>query len=123
MKRLVPALLASALALPAFAQEAKTVTIAGEKKRTAGLVKQAVPGDIACYLTMTGDDGAEFTEMAQFEICEQKPTVVGRRVVLIYKTTFVMAPECQGDPACRKKRKVALVTGARPVDSRDRAKP
>ena len=121
MRRLAPALLVAALAAPAFAEEAKTVTIAGEKKRTAGLVKQAVPGDVACYLTMTGDDGAEFTELAQFEICDQKPSVVGRRVALTYKTSFVMSDECQGDPACRKKRKVALVTGARPLDGRARA--
>lgn len=53
--------------------------------------------------------------MADFEICDQKPPLKGKRVTLTYSLQKVMSDECQGDPACKKTRTVALVTAARVI--------
>ena len=39
----------------------------------------------------------------------------GKRVALTYVLQNVMSPDCQGDPACRKTRTVAVISAARPA--------
>jgi hypothetical protein len=112
-RRLVFALLA-ACALPALAQSPGTVKIGKETKKTAGVITDLQAGDVACYITLKDDQGAEFNEMADFSICENQG-LIGKRVTLTYKLGNVMADECQGNPDCTKTRTVALVTAARPV--------
>jgi hypothetical protein len=115
MKRIACALLAALAAslLPAAAAQAPdTVKVGKEIKKTVATVKELQAGDVACYLTLKDDQGAEFTEMADFEICEQQ-SLVGKRVKLTYTLGNVMADECQGNPDCTKTRKVALVTAAK----------
>lgn len=110
-------LLATLLAAPlmARAQEVPTVKIGQATKKTVGTVTATNSGDIACYLTLKDDRGAVFEEMAEFEICDQKPPLKGKRVTLTYSLQKVMSDECQGDPACKKTRTVALVTAARVI--------
>lgn len=110
-------LLAILLASPlvAHAQEVPTVKIGQITKKTVGTVTATNSGDIACYLTLKDDRGAVFEEMADFEICDQKPPLKGKRVTLTYSLQKVMSDECQGDPACKKTRTVALVTAARVI--------
>lgn len=110
-------LLATLVAAPlmARAQEVPTVKIGQVTKRTVGTVTATNSGDIACYLTLKDDGGAVFEEMAEFEICDQKPPLKGKRVTLTYSLQKVMSDECQGDPACKKTRTVALVTAARVI--------
>lgn len=110
-------LLATLLAAPlmARAQEVPTVKIGQATKKTVGTVTATNSGDIACYLTLKDDRGAVFEEMADFEICDQKPPLKGKRVTLTYSLQKVMSDECQGDPACKKTRTVALVTAARVI--------
>ncbi len=113
-------LLATLLAAPlmARAQEVPTVKIGQATKKTVGTVTATNSGDIACYLTLKDDRGAVFEEMADFEICDQKPPLKGKRVTLTYSLQKVMSDECQGDPACKKTRTVALVTAARVITAR-----
>jgi hypothetical protein len=110
-------LLATLVAAPlmARAQEVPTVKIGQVTKRTVGTVTATNSGDIACYLTLKDDRGVVFEEMADFEICDQKPPLKGKRVTLTYSLQKVMSDECQGDPACKKTRTVALVSAARVI--------
>lgn len=115
--------LAALLALPlvARAQEVPTVRIGQVTKKTVGTVTATNSGDVACYLTLKDDRGAVFEEMANFEICDQKPPLKGKRVTLTYALQKVMSDECQGDPTCKKTRTVALVSTARIVDATNAA--
>jgi hypothetical protein len=115
--------LAILLAFPliAHAQDVPTVKIGQVAKKTVGTVTATNSGDVACYLTLKDDRGAVFEEMADFEICDQKPSLEGKRVTLTYALQKVMSDECQGDPACKKTRTVALVSAARIVDAKPAA--
>lgn len=105
------------------AQDVPTVKIGQATKKTVGTVTATNSGDVACYLTLKDDRGAVFEEMADFAICDQKPPLKGRRVTLTYALQKVMSDECQGDPACKKTRTVALVSAARIIDARTDSKP
>lgn len=111
-------LLLALLVLPwsALAQEAGTVKIGNETKKTKALVMSAEPGDIACYLTMKDEGGVEFMEMATFDVCEQKPSVVGKRVALTYEMANVLSPDCAGNLDCKKRDRKAIVKSARIVN-------
>ena len=109
---LLAAVVAMTLPDPASAQD--TVKIGQETKRAFGTISSMNAGDTACYLKLKDDRGVAFEEMARFEICEQR-ALVGKRVALTYVQQAVMSPDCQGDPACKKTRTVALVSAAKPV--------
>lgn len=109
-----------ASSLLAASPAANTVTIGSETKKTTGVVKNLEAGDVACYITLADDRGVEFTELADFELCEQT-SLRGKRVRLTYAIGNVMAAECQGDPECTKTERVPLVTAAR-VESKPSTK-
>lgn len=111
MRRVALVLLLAAA--PAWAQDASTVRVGNETKRTSGRVTEAVSGDVACYLTLKDDRGRQFEEMAGFDVCEQKPSIVGKRVALSYTEASVMSPECAGDMDCKKKVRKVIVSKAR----------
>ena len=106
-----------ALSAAAFAQAEKapvrvvsdSVKIGNETKKSTGLLTGLQSGDVACYLTLKDKNGAEFTEMAIFEICEMQK-IVGKRVRLSYRIESVIADSCQGNPECRDTQKMALVS-------------
>ena len=116
MSRSLRALIAviAAMVLPALANAQDTVKVGQDTKRASGTIMSMNAGDTACYLKLKDDRGAVFEEMARFEICEQR-ALVGKRVALTYVQQAVMSPDCQGDPACKKTRTVALVSAAKPV--------
>ena len=89
-----------------------TVRVNGQLKRTTGVVLSLEAGDVACYITLRDDRGREFTELAEFDLCEIDG-LVGKRVVLTYTVGEVMADECEGDPECEDTKTVALVRSAR----------
>ncbi len=101
--------------LVADAQEPATVTIGGMTKKTVGTITGMNPGDVACYVTLRDDRGATFEELADFEICEKEAALKGRRVALTWEIGKVMADSCQGDPACKQTRTVALIRAARVI--------
>jgi hypothetical protein len=90
-----------------------TIVVAGQVKKTAGTILRMENGDIACYLHLKDERGAEFMELADFELCMQEKQLVGRRVALTYRVGSVQSEECQGDPDCRKSKKVPLVVGVK----------
>jgi hypothetical protein len=91
-----------------------TVRIGNQTKNTTGVVRNVESGDVACYLTLADARGREFTELAEFEICEM-PSLIGKQVTLTYKLEKVIADECQGDPECTKTKTVPLVTAVKPL--------
>ena len=120
-RRSLSAAMAGALAgvmmvagMDAGAQDGGTVRIGPETKRTIGTLTAMTVGDVACHLTLKDDRGARFEELGDFDVCETRG-LVGKRVALTYVLQKVMSPECQGDPACKKTRTVALVATARPL--------
>ncbi|MCY7388383.1 MAG: hypothetical protein LH481_10015 [Burkholderiales bacterium] len=108
--------------VPVAAQDASTVKIGKETKKTMGVVQSLENGDVACYLNLKDEKGKEFTELGDFDICFQKPSIIGKRVSLKYRLENVLADECQGNPECKKSKKAALVVAARIVDGRSDAK-
>jgi len=110
-------------AAAAAAQTPGTVKIGNEVKKTSGVVVSLEAGDVACYVTLKDDAGKEFNELADFSICETKPSLVGKRVALTYKLEKVMADECQGNPDCTKTKTVALIIAAKVIGSGPAAAP
>jgi hypothetical protein len=110
--------MALVLAASAFTVRAADEAFAGRNQNAFGVVKRLDNGDVSCAMTLEDDRGREFTERGDFEICFQKPSLVGKRVALTYGMANVLAAECQGDVDCRKSERVALVTKARIVESR-----
>ena len=109
----VPAIRAKwAVATPPSSPPA-TVRIGGQSKRTSGTLVSMENGDIACYLHFTDDRGAAFMELGDFELCAQERQLAGRRLALTYRLANVQSEECQGDPDCRKTRKVPVVVGVK----------
>jgi hypothetical protein len=102
----------------ALAQVESTVTIDKVTKKTIGTVTALNAGDIACYITLKDDQGVAFKEMADFDICEQKQSVLGKRLQLNYTQTSVMSDACQGDPDCKKTKKVILITKVKVLDAK-----
>jgi hypothetical protein len=92
-----------------------TVVVGGETKRTTGTIVRMENGDIACYLHLKDERGADFTELGDFDLCLQEKRLVGRRVALTYQAGSVQSEECQGDPDCRKSKKIPLVVGAKVI--------
>ncbi len=103
------------LATAAFAQPPDTIRIGKQTKRTTGTLTELQNGDVACYLILRDEKGAEFIEMGAFEICSQKPSPVGKRVALKYKMANVIAESCQGNPDCKKSDRVALVVSVKVI--------
>jgi len=121
----VPVLLMAGLALGSGvvrAQAPDTVVVGKETKKTVALVTGLQAGDVACYVSLKDDRGAAFEELADFSICEQD-SLVGKRVKLTYALAKVLADACQGDPACKDTKTVALVTAARPLPGKPGAPP
>ncbi len=85
------------------------VTIDGQTKHARGAITDLQPGDVACYLLMTDEKGAAFTEMGDYSICDRSPALIGKTVRLTYGRGQVLADECQGDPDCGKSQSVLLV--------------
>ncbi|MEO8102810.1 MAG: hypothetical protein ABI790_09800 [Betaproteobacteria bacterium] len=108
----------TAIPLLCDAQHNVTVKVGNEVKDAIGLVKHLENGDVACYITLENGQGREFMELARFDICFQKPSILGKRVTLKYKLEPVMADECQGNPDCKKSKKIAMVTEARIWDAK-----
>lgn len=78
-----------------------------------GLVMNAVVGDRACYLTVQNCRGRVSEEYATFEVCEQKPSIIGKRVALTYKMGDLNAQSCGGEPICAQHDRVPLAIIAR----------
>ena len=104
---------APAVPIPAAATAAATVKVGKFIKKTSGVLTKLENGDIACYLSLKGDDGKSFEEMGDFSICEKQTSLVGKRVALSYELGTVVSDECGGDENCKKTKTVALVTGVK----------
>jgi hypothetical protein len=98
------------------------VRIGNQDKRSTGLVKELQNGDVSCVMVMTDQIGAEFIEAADFDICFQEPSLIGKHVRLTYRMENVIAESCQGDPECSDSDEVALVVSASVIAAAPAAK-
>jgi hypothetical protein len=99
----------------ALAQQPDTVKIGQQTKKAIGTIVAMTDGDTGCYLTLKDDAGGTFKEMADFDICTRRTTLLNKRVSLSYTQQRTMAPECQGNPDCKKSVMVVLVSAAKPI--------
>lgn len=113
--RLLVAPIAVLVGTTAFAQGPR-VTVGGEDKPTTGTIVSLVNADTACAVELREDDGAVRHESADFDLCFQQPSPVGRRVALTWTEANVMAESCQGDPECGDSERIALIATARIID-------
>lgn len=102
--------IALAVATPA------TVAVGGALKPTIGTVVSLENADTACNVEFKLDDGRRVSEAADFDLCFQEPSLVGRRVALTWTTANVQAESCGGDPECSDSERIALISAARIVD-------
>jgi hypothetical protein len=98
------------------------VRIGNQDKRSTGLVKELQNGDVSCVMVMTDQDGSEFIEAADFDICFQEPSLIGKQVRLTYRMENVIAESCQGDPECSDTDEVAMVVAASSIAAAPAAK-
>ena len=73
---------------------------------------------ICPFITLLLTTNIAHNELADFEICTQKPSVKNKKVNLKYTAGSVMADECQGNPDCKNPRRVLLVTEAKIVSNK-----
>ncbi|MBW4460664.1 MAG: hypothetical protein KME47_10560 [Nodosilinea sp. WJT8-NPBG4] len=78
-----------------------------------GTVQSLKVGDRACYVEVVDDQGENFTEFADFEICQQN--LVGQRVRFTYEMGDIQAASCQGNPECAARETVMLITQAQAI--------
>lgn len=107
MERITGAVALAAGLSVAWGATGDEVKIGGQVKQSRGVLQSAEAGDIACYLTLVDDRGREFTEQAEFELCEAPP--LRKRVRLHYRLGQVASPRCEGDPDCKLTETVPLV--------------
>ncbi len=110
--RTLSAGLALAMAWISAPAAADTLRINGETKQTIGILREAVSGDVSCYLELEDTDGGRFQESAVFELCED-PGLIGQRLKLSYTVENVLAESCQGDVDCGQSDRIVLVSAAR----------
>lgn len=81
------------------------------KAPITGVLNAAQAGDVACYLTLTTDDGPQEL-MATFDVCPEPDTehpLVGQTVTVTFERGSVMAASCEGNPDCPDSEEVDLV--------------
>jgi hypothetical protein len=78
------------------------------------VVRGLTTGDRACYMKLENAQGKSSEELANFDICTQEQ-LVDKRVRLTRKPTPIAAKSCQGNPECKEKEIVNLITAAKVV--------
>lgn len=74
-------------------------------------------------MVLHDEQGKAFIEAADFDICFQRPSLIGKRVSLKYKMANVMAESCQGEPECKKSDRIALVVEAKILSGKAEMQP
>jgi hypothetical protein len=135
---LLPALLAAA-ALAACKGDAKETETVGQRARAtsvaapdtteAARVPAAAPdsmmgevatvrgltgGDRACYMDLEAGGAVKGQQEAAFELCGRQE-LVGKRVRVERRRSWVLAASCEGDPECARRDTVDLIVSAEPV--------
>lgn len=77
----------------------------------AVVVRELTQGDRACYVKLEDEQGQISEEEASFELCEQAQ-LIDKRVRLTRESTQILAASCGGDPECKERDTVDLITAA-----------
>ncbi len=84
------------------------IVVNGAQKKTSGTLQYLQQGDVACYAGFTDGADQEFSEMADFAVCDEAG-LIGEKVFLQYQMGNVLAASCQGDYDCGRSDWVPLV--------------
>lgn len=95
---------------------ADPLIVDGEARPATGTVLSLENADTACNVELRKDDGRTAHAAADFEVCFQQPSLVGRRVALTWTMANVQAESCGGDPECSDSERIALISAARIID-------
>ena len=79
-----------------------------------GVLAEAVAGDAACYLTIRDEAGGTRNWEAAFEMCEEAPRLLNRRLTFTWSLATILHPDCQGNMDCGRSLRLMVVTGMRP---------
>ena len=79
-----------------------------------GVLTEASAGDAACYLTIRDEAGGTEIWEAGFEMCEQAPRLLNRRLTFTWSLANILHPDCQGNMDCGRSLRLMVVTGMRP---------
>ena len=78
------------------------------------VVRGLTMGDRACYMKLENAQGQSSENLADFDICTQSQ-LVNKRVRLTRTPTPISAMSCQGDPECKERETVNLITAVKVV--------
>ena len=78
------------------------------------VVRGLTMGDRACYMKLENAQGQSSEDLADFNICTQSQ-LVDKRVRLTRTPTPISAMSCQGNPECKKRETVNLITAVEVV--------
>jgi hypothetical protein len=78
------------------------------------VVQGLTMGDRACYMKLENAQGQSSEELADFNICTQSQ-LVDKRVRLTRTLTPISAISCQGNPECKNRETVNLITAVEVV--------
>ena len=101
---------------PVVVYKEGVVKVGNEMKQTLGTMTDVDKGDNGCYLTLKTESGGELIEVGKFELCSQKPPMIGKRVALVFSLETIQAASCYGEPKCKKTETVPLVVGVKILD-------
>ncbi|MBD1916228.1 MULTISPECIES: hypothetical protein [Cyanophyceae] len=101
------------IALTALSLPLLLVQLSKAQQPAIGTVQGLNMGDRACYVEVVNNQGEQFTEFADFDICEQN--LVGKRVQFTYELDNIQAVSCQGNPECPDTERVMLITQAQVI--------
>jgi hypothetical protein len=77
------------------------------------------PGDAACYITVKDSSGAEITHPGSPDLCPGGPAdasnYIGFPVALGWAKANVIAPSCEGDPACADSEETDIISTIDPI--------
>ena len=106
--------LASIAALPQGLAQPRVEAGRAKPGPATGVLVEAAAGDAACYLTIRDEAGATRNWEAGFEMCEQAPRLLNRRLAFTWSMANILHPDCQGNMECGRSLRLMIVTGMRP---------
>lgn len=82
-------------------------------------LKEVSQGDVACYVVVTDQAGAETTHPGSFDLCPggaaDASNYIGFPVTLTFMKGNLLAPECEGNPDCPETEEAEIVETITPV--------
>ncbi|MDY6898553.1 MAG: hypothetical protein SWZ49_10825 [Cyanobacteriota bacterium] len=96
-------------------QNISTTPKAGKGQPKVGTIKRIQQGDLACYVTLTDEQGKQHNISSSFEICAEKEQFINKKVKLSYK--ILAFNDCESIEPCGKTKKESAIVKMEVIDS------